>query len=949
MPKTDIPKAYDSQKVEDAIYKQWESSGLFRPSDPNTRMHPATPAGRPNDPNKKPFSISMPPPNATGTLHLGHAVMLALEDIMTRYARMNGRPTLWLPGVDHASIATENKVEKLIKDKQGKTKQQLGRDKFLNEVEKFVAESKSTIENQVRKMGSSCDWSRERYTLDAGLSRCVQEVFVKMYNDGLIYRGHRIVNWCTRCQSTLADDEVEYKEQYGKFYYLKYGPVTIGTARPETKVLDKVIVVHPNDKRYKKWVGKTIDVPWIDGTVKATFIADKAADMEFGSGAMTLTPAHDFVDFELAQKHGFEIKQIIGPDGKLTENAGKFAGMDVLTAREAIVKDLKKKGLVEKIFDNYVHNLSVCYRCDTPIQPLVSEQWFVDVDKPARTWRGKKMSLKDIAIDVVKSGDIKIIPERFNKTYFQWMENLHDWCISRQIWFGHRIPVWYCSGDDKHQCKLECKEPIVQTQPPKKCPHCGSKVLQQDPDTLDTWFSSALWTFSTLLDKPQTKDTLDSWIARNKQKGKDLQLFHPTSVMETGYDILFFWVARMILMTTYVVGEVPFKTVYLHGLVRDKEGRKMSKSLGNGIDPLDMIKDYGADATRLALVIGTTAGNDTRLYEEKIAGYRNFVNKIWNIARFILTRPESTNEHPNVPNSGHSDDIRVIRVATLADQWIQSRLQNLIFDVTQHLEKHEFSPAGEKIYDFLWHELADWYVEISKSQNHTLAPQILLEAIKLLHPFTPFMTEHIFQLLKSAKGAVPASGMGQATDKFLAVSAWPKANTKLRKLNIESDFAVIQELITVLRDLRSTHNLPYSEKLDAAIYVNEKYQPKADPPLAGKKLIQSQEVVIEQLTKIRIQVLPSKPIDAAEHIRAHTANFDVYLKLSQEAIGKQDQKLAKENANLEQYIKGIEAKLKNKNFIKNAPAMVIEKEKLKLKEAQSRLDRHSELAEESRG
>ena len=477
-----IPKTYDPQKVEDSLYKQWESSGLFEPDIKS---------------KGKPFSIAMPPPNATGTLHLGHAVMLALEDIMTRYARMNGRPTLWLPGTDHAAIATENKVEKDLLEKSKKTKQQLGREKFLKEVEKFVAQSQDTIKKQVRKMGASCDWSRERYTLDAGLSRCVQEVFVKMYNDGLIYRGHRIVNWCTRCQSTLADDEVEYKEQYGKFYYLKYGPVTIGTARPETKVLDKVIIVHPDDKRYKKYVGKTLDVPWIDGTVKATFVADKATDMNMGSGAMTITPAHSFVDFELAQKYGFEIKQIIGPDGKLTKNGGKFAGLDVREARDAIIAELKKKGLVEKIDENYVHNLSVCYRCDTPVEPLVSEQWFVNVDKPARTWKGKKRSLKEIAIDVVKSGDIKILPDRFKKTYFHWMENLHDWCISRQIWFGHRIPAWYCQNP---KCGY-----IVSINKPIICPHCKVKKFKQDPDTLDTWFSSALWTFSTLLDKPKKR------------------------------------------------------------------------------------------------------------------------------------------------------------------------------------------------------------------------------------------------------------------------------------------------------------------------------------------------------------------------------------------------------------------------------------------------------------
>lgn len=915
MPKTEIPKAYDSQKVEDALYKQWESSGLFRPSDPNTRMHP-------NDPNKKPLSISMPPPNATGTLHLGHAVMLALEDIMARYARMNGRPTLWLPGVDHASIATENKVEKLLKDKQNKTKQQLGRGKFLREVEKFVVESKSTIENQVRKMGSSCDWSRERYTLDAGLSRCVQEVFVKMYNDGLIYRGHRIVNWCTRCQSTLADDEVEYKEQYAPLYTFKYDasfPIPIATTRPETKLGDTAVAVNPTDKRYKKYIGQTIKANFLGTPLELKIIADKSIDPEFGTGALGVTPAHSLVDAEMARTHNLKTIPVIDERGKIKAGFSKFSGQYTTGARSNIAAELKKQGLITEEKE-ITHNLSICYRCDTPIEPLISEQWFVDVNKKIPS---RKMSLKEMSIQAVKSGDIKIIPERFNKTYFHWMENLHDWCISRQIWFGHLIPVWYCSGDDKHQCKLECKNPIVQIQPPKACPHCGSRVLRQDPDTLDTWFSSALWTFSTLLDKPQVNDTLDSWIKRNKQPGKDLQMFHPTSVMETGYDILFFWVARMILMTTYVVGEVPFKTVYLHGLVRDKQGRKMSKSLGNGIDPLDMIKDYGADATRLALVIGTTPGNDTRLYEEKIAGYRNFVNKIWNIARFILmSRP-----HPNPPLSkGREQEFSPlskggVRGGSLADQWIQSRLQNLIVEVTAHLEKHEFSPAGEKIYEFLWHELADWYVEISKTQDHTLAPQILLDAIKLLHPFTPFVTEHIFELLKQSK-------MIESKDKFLAVSSWPRVKTQnfASIKNIESDFAVIQELITALRDLRASHNLPYSEKLDAAI-TTEKY----------KKLIQSQEAVIEQLTKIRVQVLPTKPVNEAEHIRAHGNNFDVYLKLSQEAIASQDKKLGKERANLEQYIKGLETKLKNKNFTKNAPPEVVEKEKLKLKEAQDKL------------
>ena len=922
MKETQIPKTYEPKKVEDSIYKKWESSGLFQPNDKA---------------KGKPFSIAMPPPNATGILHIGHATFVTLQDIMTRYARMNSRPTLWVPGTDHAAIATENRVEKILLEEKrsamgGKTKQELGRKKFLKEVDDFVAGSQNTIKKQIRKMGASCDWKHERYTLDDGLSRCVQEVFIKMYNDGLIYRGHRIVNWCTRCESTLADDEVEYKEQYAKFYYLKYGPVTIGTARPETKVLDKVIIVHPDDKRYKKYIGKSLDMPWIDGTVKAMFAADKAADMEFGSGAMTITPAHSFLDFDLAQKHGFEIKQIIGPDGKLTENGGKFAHMDVKEAREAIVKELQDKGLVEKIDENYLHNLSVCYRCDTPVEPLVSEQWFVKVDEPARTWKNKKQSMKQIALDTVKSGDIEIIPKRFEKTYFHWMNNLHDWCISRQIWFGHRIPVWYCQKNPKSKCQISKKHYVVSIQKPKSCPDCGGKKFEQDPDTLDTWFSSALWTFSTLLDKPKKNDTLDSWIERNKKAGTDLSCFHPTSVLETAYEILFFWVARMILMTTYVIGEVPFKTVYLHGLVRDKLGRKMSKSLDNGIDPIDMIEKYGADATRLALVIGTTDGNDTRMYEEKIAGYRNFVNKIWNIARFILMHSDKLRhseqgeaEVKNLVKQAEASSTRSFANAqddevTFADKWIESRLQNLTKEVTAHYEKYEFSLAGEKIYDFLWHELADWYVEISKTQDHTLAPDILLQAIKLLHPFTPFVTEEIYQKLKDSK-------LIDSKDEFLAESDWPKVSALPQNAKkIESDFKALQNLVTEIRDMRAKYNLPYSEKLDAAITTKK-----------HKDMFQEQELVVEALTKVRIQVLPSKPVQKDNFIRSHASEFDVYIKISKNRIKEQDKQLNKEKQNLEKYISLLEKKLSNKKFLQNAPKNVITQEQEKLQNAEKKL------------
>ncbi|MFA6436380.1 MAG: valine--tRNA ligase, partial [Candidatus Gracilibacteria bacterium] len=592
-----IDTAYNAKKVEDALYKKWEKSGGFTPK---------------IDPKKKPFTIALPPPNATGQLHLGHATMLAIEDIMVRFHRMKGQPTLWLPGTDHAAIATQNKVEKIIAE-EGTNRHEMGRRKFLERVKKYVANSQDTIRNQMRKMGASVDWTRERYTLDDGLSEAVRDAFVKMHHDGLIYRGHRIVNWCPRCASTLADEELEYKEQKTKFYYLKYGPVVIGTARPETKFQDKIIIVHPKDKRYKKWIGKKMMVPWIDGEVEAQFVADETADMKMGTGAMTITPAHSFVDFDLAKKYGFEIVQIIDEQGKITSAGGPhFQGLPVKEAREKVIEALQQKGLVDHIDENYVHNLSVCYRCGTAVEPLVSRQWFVNVTKKIR---GK--SLKDRTLEAVKKGKIKIVPDRFKKVYFHWVENLRDWCISRQIWWGHQIPVWYC--EDKKSPK--CEEPIVANKTPEKCPHCKGKNLKQDPDTLDTWFSSGLWTFSTL-----------GW----PKKTKDLAYFHPTSVLETGYDILFFWVIRMVLMTTYLTNEIPFETVYLHGLVRDKEGRKMSKSLGNGIDPLDMIEKYGTDAVRLSLVLGSSPGNDMRLYEEKIAGYRNFVNKIWNGARYVL-------------------------------------------------------------------------------------------------------------------------------------------------------------------------------------------------------------------------------------------------------------------------------------------------------------------------
>jgi len=756
----ELAKAYQPKDFETSTYQRWEQSGFFNPDNLLKKGEP--------------FSISLPPPNATGILHLGHAVMIAIQDLMIRYWRLRGRAALWLPGEDHAAIATQNVVEKKLHKKDGKNRYDYGRDEFIKRVNEFIASSRSTIRDQIKAMGASCDWSRERYTLDEGLSRAVREVFVRMYHDGLIYRGKRIVNWCYRCGTTLADDEVEYKEQKTPFYYLKYGPITISTARPETKVLDKVIIVHPDDKRYQGYIGKSFDVPWIDGMVKATVVADKVAEMETGTGAMTITPAHSFVDFELAQKYGFEIVDIIGPDGKLTANAGKFAGLNVKEARIAILDELKKKDLVEKIDEEYIHNLSICYRCGTPVEPLPSEQWFVAVDKPFKRGLFHRTTLKKLAIAAVSTGKIKIVPERFAKIYDHWMKNLHDWCISRQIWFGHRVPAWKC---------ISCGEWFVGQAKPSTCLKCKASNLEQDPDTLDTWFSSSLWTFSTL-----------GW----PDKTKDLATYHPTSVMETGYDILFFWIARMVLMTQYSLGDIPFRTVYLHGLVRDKQGRKMSKSLGNGIDPIAMIDKYGADALRLSMIIGTTPGNDFRLYDEKIAGYRNFVNKLWNIVRFANLTAE----------------LKIVEIPpeakTLADKWILSRFARVADLVTKKIESYSFSEAGEALYEFTWHELADWYLEVAKIEGNKqkILSYLITQLLKLWHPFTPYVTETLWR-----------ETFGEAAG-LLMVQSWPE---KLPAPADDPGFEIIRDVVTALRGFRVEHKLGPDKVINFAV-TKDKYR-----------------------------------------------------------------------------------------------------------------------------
>ncbi len=857
----DLEKAYNPKDFEDAIYKKWEASGFFNPD--------ACIKEGVSSEDADPYSIVLPPPNVTGTLHIGHAMMLAIEDLMIRYHRMKGDKTLWAPGTDHAAIATQNKVEKILFENEKKTRHDLGREKFLKKVWEYVGKSQETIHKQMRKMGSSLDWSREAFTLDEQREKAVRTVFTKMYDDGLIERGHRIVNWCTRCQSTLADDEVEYKERQGKFYYLKYGPVVIGTARPETKFADKVIVVHPDDKRYKDMHGKKLTVPWITGDIEATFVADEVADPELGSGAMTITPAHSFVDFELAQKHGFEIKQIIDTDGKLTDVAGDLAGTGVKEARKKVVEILDKKGLLDSVDENYIHNLSVCYRCGTAVEPLVSSQWFVLVNKKFKSKSGKKTTLKMLMQDAVRSGDVRIIPERFEKTYFHWIDNLRDWCISRQIWFGHQIPVW-----------KKDEEMYVGVDAPK------GDCWEQDPDTLDTWFSSGLWTFSPL-----------GW----PDSEKDLKRFHPTSVLETGYDILFFWVARMILMSTYVLGEVPFKDVYLHGLVRDEKGRKMSKSLDNTIDPLVVSAEYGTDAVRLSLVLGQTPGNDSRLSDKKIAGFRNFTNKLWNIGRYILSQ-EGEEAHLNAE--------------TVPEKWIVSRLHMVTKKVGEDIDDYAFSRAGERLRDFTWNELADWYVEISKVQpNPGLLKGILDVLIRLWHPFMPFVTEALFDKSKS-----------EGDREFLMISKWPDAEEISYDPQAIELFDHIKGVISSIRSTRALLNVPAAKKIDCAVAAN-------NPPW---EIIDYHSDIIKRLARLesltRTTDAPKQSATVALRHAAFYLQLDGVIDISAEK-----KRLQKEQKQLAQFVERLEKKLANEKFVANAQHELVEAERLKLADTQQKI------------
>jgi len=856
--KQELEKVYNPSENEDNIYKKWEESGYFNPD--NLDIADDAPS----------YTIVLPPPNVTDKLHIGHSSVVAIEDLFIRYHRLKGERTLWLPGTDHAAIATQNVVEKKIFKERGKTRQDLGKENFLEEVLAFSKTTQNTILEQIRKMGASLDWSRLAFTLDDDRQLAVRTMFKNMYDEGVIYQGERIVNWCPRCQSTLADDEVEHKEQSAKMYTFKYDknfPLSISTTRPETKLGDTAVAVNPKDERYKKYIGREFKVEFCGQILNIKIIADRNVEAVFGTGALGVTPAHSMIDWQMAQVNNLPVIKVINEEGKIYPGFGKFSGLSTIDARNEIVKELTERGLLEKE-EEIDNNLSICYRCDTAIEPLPSKQWFISVNhKIARL--GNK-SLKEKSLEVTRTEEIKFIPERFNKRYSDWMENMHDWCISRQIWFGHQIPVWY-----------KDQEIYVGIDAPK-----GGGWIQ-DSDTLDTWFSSGMWTFSTLGWPTNYKDG---------KKSGDLAKFHPTQVLETAYEILTLWVSRMIMMSLFALNEVPFSHVYLHGLVLDAKGKKMSKSKGNGIDPLNVIPQYGTDALRLALLMGTTPGNDSRFSEEKLESKRNFINKLWNISRFILS--ESDEKYFATPLD------KVPEAKTLSDAWIINEMSLLIKTVTERFDSFEFSLAAEELNDFTWNKLADWYLEISKVEKDKEAILIYLlkNLLILWHPFIPFVTEKIWESFN---------------DSILMVAHWPMNREAIN--DTKEDFKNIQEIIIAIRNARSENKIEPAKKLEAIIYSNKL-----------SELIESQKEIIKRLktglSKLEIKERGEKIANA---IMIPVGEIEIYL-IGAIDENKEKERLVKEKINLEKLINIQEKKLENPEFVSRAPEKIVLAEKEKL-------------------
>ncbi len=860
--KKELPKVYEPREVEGRVYEMWEKNGCFE--------------GR-RDPDKRPFTIVMPPPNVTGQLHMGHAMDCTLQDILIRFKRMQGYAALWVPGTDHAGIATQIKVEEELRKSEGLTRYDLGREKFLERVWDWKHKFGNRIVEQQKKLGASCDWSRARFTMDEGLSNAVRHVFVSLYNKGLIYKGSRIINWCPHCVTALSDAEVEYKEKPGHLWHIRYPIageegryVTVATTRPETMLGDTGVAVNPEDGRYRDIVGKKCILPLVNKEIP--IVADAYVDMEFGTGCVKMTPAHDPNDFEVGLRHNLESIRVLDDNGKVVEGYGRYSGMDRYEARKAIVADLEEGGYLVKV-EEHTHNVGTCYRCGTDVEPIISAQWFVKMEPLARE-----------ALRVVNDGEVKFVPDRFSKIYTNWMENVHDWCISRQLWWGHRIPAWTCE---------DCGGMTVSETDPTECQYCHSTHIHQEEDVLDTWFSSALWPFSTL-----------GW---PDEGSEDFKYFYPTDVLVTGYDIIFFWVARMIFSACEHTGKPPFHTVFIHGLVRDDKGRKMSKSLGNGIDPLEMADQYGADALRFNLITGNSPGNDMRFYTERCEAMRNFANKIWNASRFLMMN--LTIDRCELPDR-----------LELEDKWILSKLNSVIPEVTENMERYELGVAAQKVYDFIWDSYCDWYIELTKTrlqgedEDSKLRAQqvlcyVLTETLKLLHPFMPFITEEIWQ-------ALPHSG------DYLMLQQWPQHRAELDFPEEEKAMELIMDAIRGVRARRAEMNVPPSKKAQLTVSTLERAVFEQGIPFL-KRLAYASDVTVEGVADAG----SDDAMTAQGMVTVTTHAARLFMPLAELVdLEKEKARIEKELKKNRAELDKLEAKLGNPGFVNKAPAHVVEAE-----------------------